>query len=162
MTNRKTAKKTVADQQPEVKKAEEAVEAVKESVGEKVKDSVTQLTQRLGGLGEVGKETISVFKESGSAAATGVADLGKETRSYAQGYWDDLSGTAKSVLEAKSLEQVAEIESRYVTGRIEEVAGHVKAVADITARASLAAFTPWADVLSQLAVRADKARYARD
>ena len=160
-----TAKKSVENKDKAIVDATKNVQSAVEQSNGREKNSFKQalsgMQERFGELREISNESVAVLKESGSAAVDGVAELGKETSEYAKSTWGMTNETAKSVFQAKNLEQVTQIEVNFVTGRINETAAYVKRVADMSAQSGLAVFLPWAKALSRVAIRADQMRYAK-
>ncbi len=125
---------------------------------EKAKTNFADASAHFGDLREIGYDIAGSLKASGSAALIGAKKFDHQLLTYAKNSWNGTTDTAKAIVEAKKLSQVADIHASYITTNIENTAIHWKTLADITAQSALGIFTPWADRMGQLAAYTDKAR----
>ncbi len=125
---------------------------------EQAKATLGNVSQRLDGLRDVGSDALSAARASSAAAIHGVREFDREVRTYSHDSWSEATATMRAVFAAKRLDQVTDIQARYVVARIEGTAECLKSLADISARTGVAMFEPWAKSLGELAARADKTR----
>ncbi len=127
-----------AGQEQAVKQFEQTAAAAKEQV-EKIS---AQLLKSYADLQELSKGNVDALVQSGTIASQGAQDLGREVVAYTQASLDKSITTGKSLLTAKSLKEVVDLQTEFFKSSFESFVSEATRIQDLSTRVTNEAIAP--------------------
>ena len=136
----------MADAAETVKKTAETAKAAAERVqvaGQKAfQDTVERSVAGLGELNAQGKKNLEAVVESATAAQRGAEALGQQALAYSKKSWEDGVAAAQSVAQARSVQELVELQTTYAKSAIEFYLSEANKAAEIYTASVKDSFKP--------------------
>lgn len=111
--------------------AKSAFTAARESVSERVSDARETVTSGLDTVRGGANLTAGAAMDFGRAYYGGVTTLGKTLWGFGQEFYGEATAHAQKTMQAKNVQQVAELQGAFIQTRIENSAAHGKEFIDV-------------------------------
>jgi len=125
--------------------AAKAFEQTASATKEQVEKASAQFLKGYADFQAIAKANFDALVQSSAIAGRGAEDMSREVVAYAQSTFDKSVTTGKSLLTAKSLKEVVDLQSEYVKSSIESLVAETTRLQDLSSQVTKDAMAPLND-----------------
>jgi phasin family protein len=141
-TVKKTADQATAQTAQAAQAAKAQAERVTAAGAQVFREGVDRSVASLTELNAAGKRNLEAWVESTSAAQRGAEVLSQQSLGYAKKSWEDGVAAAQSLAQARSVQEVVELQTTYAKSAIETYLSEVTKMTDVFTASVKESFKP--------------------